>query len=206
MTLAPALSGRRLSLRPIESADGAEIAALHADPRVAALLVDGIPDTPEKAAILVRWNRRLAAQGIGTFAVRRHGDARLIGLFSLTPYDADPALLELGGKLAPAAWIGGLALEAASVLIAYAFDALGRDRLVSAFDPGNAAARFALSRLGFRDAGMDRLFGREVSRMVLRRDGWRGIRPLRARRLVEATMGSAPRPAHIDSATPALAG
>lgn len=171
--MAPRLASARLTLRPIEANDAAAIAALHADPRVARLLVDGIPDTVDKAAIFLAWNAPLAARGIGTFAVRRHGDPRLAGLFSLTPFDDDDALLELGGKLAPGFWGSGVALEAAALLIEHAFGTLDRPRLISAFDPGNRSARVALGRLGFAGSAAGTLFGRAVETMNLSREAWR---------------------------------
>jgi RimJ/RimL family protein N-acetyltransferase len=170
---APTLDGPRIELRPIDMGDLAGIAALHGDARVTRLLVDGIPDTVEKAAIFVRWNEPLRAAGMGTFAVRRHGSAELIGLFSLAPFDPDPARLEFGGRLRPDNWRGGIAAEASRIMIDHGFDALDREDLVSAFDPANRSAAAVLTRLGFRAEGAGALFGRPVSIMSLRRDDWR---------------------------------
>ncbi|RVT93296.1 GNAT family N-acetyltransferase [Sphingomonas crocodyli] len=174
------LTTRRLTLRPIGAADLFAIAALHADPRVAHQLVDGVPDDGLKALQFLRWNAPLRDAGIGTFAVRRHGEVDLIGLFSLTPFRDDPALLELGGKLAPSAWRGGLAVEAGAAMIDHAIGTLGRDRLVSAFHPDHRAVPFSLARLGFVDAGRDTLFGRDVRIMALDAADWRaqGRKPL----------------------------
>ena len=174
---------RRLLLRPIAAEHRDAIAALHADPRVAAQLVDGIPDTPDKAAALLRWNAPMAAQGYGTFAVHHLESVEVIGLFSLVPFDGDEDLLELGGKLLPSAWRGGLALEAAAALIDHAFATLGRDRLISAFHPDHRSAPASLARLGFVDDGRDRLFGSPVRVMSLARDRWfaQGCQPVRSR-------------------------
>ena len=179
------LESPRLALRPIEAGDVDAIAALHADPRVAGQLVDGVPDTPDKARIFLAWNRPLAARGMGTFAVRRRGSEALIGLYSLTPFEGGEAILEFGGKLARSAWGGGIALEAAAAVIDHAFDTLDHDRLISAFDPANRSARAALAKLGFEPAGSGTLYGRPVDRMVLNRDEWRG------RGLSEAIMARA---------------
>ena len=174
---------RRLTMRPIGAADLFAIAALHVDPRVAHQLVDGVPDNGLKALQFLRWNAPLRDAGIGTFAVRRHGEAELIGLFSLTPFRGDTALLELGGKLAPSAWRGGLAVEAGAAMIDHALGTLGRERLVSAFHPDHRAVPFSLARLGFVDAGRDRLFDRDVRIMTLDAADWcaQGRKPLSAR-------------------------
>jgi RimJ/RimL family protein N-acetyltransferase len=175
------LATRRLELRPVALRDADAIARLHADSRVAALLVDGVPDTAEAARRMIVWNVAMAMRGYGTFGVRRRNEPALIGLFSLTPFDGDDALLELGGKLAPSAWRGGLAVEAAAALIDHAFMTLGRTELVSAFHPGHRSAPAALGLLGFRDDGEALLFGRPVARMRLARDAWvaQGGRPVR---------------------------
>ncbi|MBA2934185.1 GNAT family N-acetyltransferase [Sphingomonas sp. CGMCC 1.13654] len=178
------LLSKRLLLRPIAAEHREAIAALHADPRVAAQLVDGIPDTPGKADLFLRWNAPMAARGHGTFAVHRRDSAELIGLFSLTPFDGDEDALELGGKLFPSAWRGGLAVEAAAALIDHAFGTLDRARLVSAFHPDHRSAPASLARLGFAWERDGTLFGRPVRIMRLTRDGWiaQGCRPLRSRR------------------------
>jgi RimJ/RimL family protein N-acetyltransferase len=176
---APLLSGRRIALWPIASPARIAIALLHIDPRVTGLLVDGIPDTPLKADAMLRWNAPLAQRGIGTFAIRRHDDPALLGLASLTPYGDAGDVLELGARLSPRAWGGGIGLEAAALLVAHAFGAMAHGRLVTAIDPRNRPARFGALRLGFRPDGHDILFGHPVERLRLDRADWRGIRPPR---------------------------
>jgi RimJ/RimL family protein N-acetyltransferase len=183
----PLPTSARLDYRPIAIDDMPAIAALHADPRVARLLVDGIPDTLAKAFAFVRWNEPLAERGYGMFAVRRRGDEALIGLFSLTPFDGDEALLELGGRLAPSAWAGGLATEAGAAMINHAFGALARTRLVSAFHPDHRAAPAALARLGFRAAPSTLLFGQPVQTMTLARADWEAQGRLPCRGLASRT-------------------
>jgi RimJ/RimL family protein N-acetyltransferase len=185
-TLSMRITTERLDLSPIADEDVDAIAVLHSDPRVVALLVDGIPDTPVKARLMLYWNVKLAAKGYGTFAVRRRGESGLIGLFSLTPFQDDEALLELGGKLLPEAWRGSLAIEAGAAMIEHAFSTLGRDRLVSAYHPDHRAVPFALGRLGFRPAGETEMFGREVALMALDLADWKaqGARPRTARSMI----------------------
>lgn len=168
----PPPTSARLDYRPIKVGDMPAIAALHADPRVADLLVDGIPDTMAKAYAFVRWNEPFVERGYGMFAVRRRGRDELIGLFSLTPFGGDEALLELGGRLTPSAWMGSLAVEAGAAMITHAFATLGRERLVSAFHPDHRAAPVALARLGFISAGSATLFGRAVATMELTSAAW----------------------------------
>lgn len=178
---------KRLLLRPIATEHREAIAALHADGRVVAQLVDAIPDTPGRADTLLRWNAPMAAQGYGTFAVHHLESAEVIGLFSLTPFEGDENLLELGGKLRPDAWRGSLAIEAAAALIDHAFGTLDREQLVSAFHPEHRSAPASLGRLGFGDTREATLFGRPVRIMSLNRSTWhaQGCRPSRPHRIRE---------------------
>lgn len=176
---APELTTARLSLARLTPADAADVAVLHADPRVAAQLLDGVPQTPEHAHIFIEWAAAHYAHGYGTFAARRLNDGVFIGLFSLVPMEASGEL-ELGGKLARAGWGRGLALEAGAALTAHAFGALGRDSLVSAIHPENRAARAVLLQLGFAPAGEADVFGSPALLYRLRRSGWAG--PLAGRK------------------------
>lgn len=163
---------RRLKLDPLEPADADSIAALHADPRLTAHLLDGIPRTPAEALIYVRWAEALGALSLGVVAARRHDASALLGLFSLTPFEATGEL-ELGGKLARAGWGSNLAFEAGSCLIDYAFEVQGRDTLVSACHPDNRSVPAVLARLGFEPAGEASVFGRKAMLMRLSRSCWR---------------------------------
>lgn len=168
----PVISTSRLELRPIEFADLGAIVALHAESRVSRQLIDGVPDTPGKALVFLNWNRPMQRKGYGTFAVRRRGELQMIGLFSLTPFKENEELLELGGKLRPSAWRGGLALEAGAALIEHAFTNLARDRLISAFHPDNRPVPAALARLGFVPGTLTELFGSAVATMTLAHADW----------------------------------
>lgn len=170
------LTSRRTILTPVGVSDAHDIVALHRDPRVVAQLIDGIPDEPWKVGVYLDWSAKLQARGIGPWTARRQGDGRFLGLYTLTPFnDGDDALLEFGGRLARAAWPGGLSVEAGAALIDHAFGALGRRELVSAHHPENRAAAAALARLGFANPASETVFGR--SAIVHRLDvaTWRGL-------------------------------
>lgn len=163
---------RRLKLDPLEPADADAIAALHADPRLTEHLLDGIPRTPAEALIYVRWAQALGAHNLGVVAARRRDEMAMLGLFSLTPFEATGEI-ELGGKLARAGWGGNLAFEAGARLIDHAFDTLDRDSLVSAYHPDNRSVPAVLGRLGFERGGEVRVFGRGAMLMRLSRAVWR---------------------------------
>lgn len=171
---APTLRSARIVLTPCAAADAADLVALHRDPRVTQLLVDGIPDEPWKAQVYLDWAAGLHARGIGPWTARRRGDGRFLGLFTLTPFVGDDdRLLEFGGRLARAGWTGGLSIEAGAAVIDHGFGPLDRDALVSAHHPDNRAAAAALARLGFGGAVPGTVFGRDVLVQQLERATWR---------------------------------
>lgn len=178
----PTITTARLVLRSVVSADIDDIIALHADPRVTPMLLDGIPSTPAIARLFVDWAATHAPHGYGTFAARRRKTDAFQGLFSLTPFEGTGDL-ELGGKLSPQAWGRDLAVEAGAALIDHAFGALARDRLVSATHPDNRAAIGVLARLGFGYVSPTTVFGVPGGLHALSAAAWsaQGARPLTPR-------------------------
>ncbi len=171
--MAPAPSSRRLDFRLTAADDLTFIAELHADLRVSRQLIDGVPDTIAKARIFLDWTQRFDPTGYGTWVVSRRADDKAAGLFSLIPFNDDPDVLELGGKMHPDHWGGRLAVEGGQALVRHAFETLDRDRLVSAIHPENRSAAGALRLLGFAAQGQSVVFGRPVMLMALHRSARR---------------------------------
>lgn len=167
--MAPTPTSRRLKFELVGIGDLEFVAKLHADTRVSRQLVDGVPDTIDKARIFLAWTQQFDATGYGTWVVRSRSDHRPLGLFSLIPFQGDHELLELGGKLDPASWGGRIAIEAGLALIDHAFETLSRERIVSAIHPDNRSAARALEMLGFQPVGDTVVFARRVAVMALAR-------------------------------------
>lgn len=73
-----------------------------------------------------------------------------VGCCGLRPHDADRRVYELGVHLRPAFWRRGLAEEAASAVIRYAFGRFGAAALFAGHNPNNLASRRLVKKLGFR--------------------------------------------------------
>lgn len=171
---APIILTPRIALAPCAASDRDDIIALHRDPRVIEYLLDGLPADTGTAAIYLAWAAALHARGIGPWVARRRRDAAFLGLFTLTPYvENEDTLLELGGRLARAAWLGDLAIEAGAALIDYAFDTLGRSALVSLHHPDNPTVPSVLGRLGFTDPELTTLYGQPAVIRHLSVTRWR---------------------------------
>ncbi len=152
----------RLLLREFDAGDAADIQALHADPRVRALLPDAQPlhEAPwaqQFAACLADFYRHHPGLGIWRCDVPMGAAERFAGWFSLMPVQSGrdaPEYLrdgdaELGSRLKPEHWGSGLALQGGAVLLDHAFDGLGLRTVWGICHPDNRNARACLRALGF---------------------------------------------------------
>jgi [ribosomal protein S5]-alanine N-acetyltransferase len=144
----PTLPTARLVLTPVAHHD---LPALHAhwnDPQVARWLWDGNPVDPQTVAHLIENSiQTFQRAGWGLWAMRPAADAPLIGICGLCRFEPVPGV-ELLYSLDPAHWSSGLATEAATAVLAHAFDTLGLTELFATTDDANAASIRLLHRLG----------------------------------------------------------
>ena len=139
----------RLLLRPWRASDLEPFARMNADLRV----MEWFPrtlDTQESAAMAAAIDWRMSAQGWGLWAVEVPGVAEFIGLVGLDPADETlgyPAV-EVGWRLAAEHWGHGYAPEAAIASLAYGFDTLALEEIVSFTAVGNAKSRRVMEKIG----------------------------------------------------------
>jgi RimJ/RimL family protein N-acetyltransferase len=98
------------------------------------------------ADLIARSAQTFAAAGWGLWALRPTHQTPLIGVCGLTPFDPTPGI-ELLYSLAPTHWSRGLAIEAATAVLAYAFDTLALPELVATTDDANHPSLRLLTRL-----------------------------------------------------------
>lgn len=164
----------RLVLRQWRAADRDPWAALCADPRVMA----HFPSTLEREES-DRWfavNRdHIAEHGWGLWAVEVADVAPFIGFVGLAEpgFDADfTPCVEIGWRLAAEHWGRGYAPEAARAALAFAFDELRLDEVVSFTSVGNANSRRVMEKIGMsfeREFDHPRLRGHRLERHALYR-------------------------------------
>jgi RimJ/RimL family protein N-acetyltransferase len=77
-------------------------------------------------------------------------DNEFVGCCGLRPYKLELGIPELGFHLRPKYWGRGLAAEAATAVIDYAFGTLQVKGLSAGHHPGNANSKKVLEKLGFR--------------------------------------------------------
>lgn len=152
----PVLRGARVSLRGPTPDDSDALFALFSSPDV--MRYWSRPPMTERAEaqslvanILEGFKARTTLNWVIADA---HGHA--IGSCTLFRFDANHRRAELGYALQPAYWGQGIAAEAATLALDWAFDTLKVHRVDAGIDPDNSASRRLLHRLGFRTEGRQR--------------------------------------------------
>jgi RimJ/RimL family protein N-acetyltransferase len=134
----------RLLLRQWREDDKGPFAALNADP----VVMEHFPSTMSREqsdAFADRAAMAIAARGWGLWAVE--ADGAFIGFVGLNEPDFRPGV-EVGWRLARAAWGHGYATEAARAAVGYARDELGLDEVISFTSTTNVRSRRVMERLG----------------------------------------------------------
>jgi RimJ/RimL family protein N-acetyltransferase len=147
----------RLRLRQWCDADIGALARINADPEVMRYFPS--PGTLEGTRRSVEgWRRQIDERGWSNWAVERTDSGEFIGFVGLTePARALPftPCVEVGWRLARAHWGQGYASEAARASLAFGFDRLALQEIVSFTSLLNLPSRKVMERIGMRDTGQD---------------------------------------------------
>ncbi|WP_433327887.1 GNAT family N-acetyltransferase [Spirillospora sp. CA-294931] len=170
------LTTPRLVLPAWEERFAADLTRMSSNPRIMRHLGHGIW-TAEYAAqrhadALEHWARH----GFGWRAILDRADGAFLGLASLgwlrdrVVGVGEPAL-EIGWWTEPHTWGKGVATEAASAVIAEAFERVRAPLVVARCDPGNAASERVMVKLGMTRLPHDAtgIYGKPVRVHVLRK-------------------------------------
>ncbi len=161
----PQLRGPRVRLRGPRPGDADAIFALFSDPAVMRYW-SRPPMTvrDEAVALIAEMQEGFDERAKLNWVVADKQDAA-IGTCTLFRFDARHRRAELGYALRSDLWGRGLASEAASTALDWAFRALRLHRVEADIDPRNDASRRILERLGFASEGVlrERFFVGEVA-------------------------------------------
>ncbi len=141
----------RLLLRRWRDADRQIYAAINADPDVMTYL--GGPQSAERSdAHIARIEAHWDAHGWGLWAVEVPDVASCIGFVGLWPAASSLGweAVEVGWRLARAQWGRGYATEAARRALAFGFDDVGLDEIVSFTVPANRRSRAVMERISMQ--------------------------------------------------------
>jgi RimJ/RimL family protein N-acetyltransferase len=147
----------RLRLRTWRETDRAPFAALNADPAVMELFERPLSREQSDAGIDI-WRTQFAERGWSNWAVEVRASGQFIGFTGLSiprrPLPFSPCV-EVGWRLARAAWGHGYATEAARASLRFGFERLRLDEIVSFTAIDNARSRAVMERIGMRNAQQD---------------------------------------------------
>jgi RimJ/RimL family protein N-acetyltransferase len=149
----PRIDTERLVLRRWDvDRDLDAYAAICGDPEVMRYIGDGsVAARDECAERLEHFETTWRERGFGLFALERRDTGELIGNTGLAVPDFLPEILpavEIGWRLGRAHWRQGFATEAARAVLAFAWDPVGLDRVVSIHAVGNDASGNVMQKIG----------------------------------------------------------
>jgi RimJ/RimL family protein N-acetyltransferase len=150
MAPTPAIQTARLLLRSWRDEDLAPFATMNADP----VVMEFFPKTLDRAesdAMVTRIREHFAARGFGLWAVEVPDVSEFIGFVGLAVprFEAHfTPCVEIGWRLAREHWGHGYASEAARSVLAFGFDHLALDEIVSFTAAVNLRSRAVMERIG----------------------------------------------------------
>ena len=166
------LDTRRLRLRMFRQSDAEAYGHMLADPQVARYLSHGQPLSPSEAwrhmaMLLGHWQ----LFGFGPWAVEERETGELVG--RIGPYfPAGWPGLELIWTIRRQSWGQGYATEGARAALAYVFEEMKRDRVISLIRPQNAASIRVAEKLGQVLQERLEFYGEEALVYGIRRETW----------------------------------
>jgi RimJ/RimL family protein N-acetyltransferase len=150
----PTLEAQRLRLRHVAQTDAANLFTVFSNPQVMRYWSHGpFANQSEAHAYIESINRCFSARSLFQWVLERHSDRRVIGTCTLAHLDEQNGKAELGFALAHDTWGQGLAYEATSRAIDFAFDELRLRRLEADVDPRNERSMAMLRKLSFTVEG-----------------------------------------------------
>jgi ribosomal-protein-alanine N-acetyltransferase len=146
-----AIQTERLTLRTWRQNDRQPFAEMNRDPEVMRHFPSLLTAEQSDAMIDGRLQAHIDRRGWGLWAVERKSDAAFLGFTGLTTVDFACPIegeVEVGWRLARAAWGHGYATEAARAAVDYGFSTLGLERIVSMTIQANERSQAVMARLG----------------------------------------------------------
>jgi RimJ/RimL family protein N-acetyltransferase len=173
----PTLETERLRLRPFRASDVEAYADLNADPEVMRHLGSATWDRGRSWRHLAFLVGHWQLGGTGMWAVEIKETGAFAGIIGFCEPDGWPGF-ELAWTLARSCWGHGYATEGGLAALAYAFEVLKKDRVISLIDPENQASIRVAERLGETLQGRVDLAGREMLCYGIDRESCRSRRPV----------------------------
>ena len=149
----PTLEGERVALRELRRPDAPALLRIARSPEVIRYTWPAPASVDEFARFIEwTWEQRAAGKYVG-FGIVPCGNSEAAGLFELRQMQPGFFRAELGFFMDPAAWGTGLFSDAARLMLDFAFQVVGVQRIEARATIDNARGNAALHRLGARKEG-----------------------------------------------------
>ena len=153
----PTLHTERLMLREMRRSDARDMYKYSANPETSAYLLWDVHKTPEFTREFIDYVISKYKSGEYTdWALVYKDDGKMIGTAGFTRIDEENRVAEIGYVLNPDYWGMGLATEAASAVLKFAFEVLNMHRVEAKFMFGNDASLAVMRKLGMKFEGYQR--------------------------------------------------
>lgn len=150
----PVMSGVRMTLRELELEDAPSLLALLTTDEVSRF-ISPPPTTVEGFERFIAWTHRERAAGrYVCFAVVPHGMTTAVGLFQVRQLEQGFATAEWGFALGSAYWGTGIFGEAGNLVVDFAVEAIGVNRLEARAAVANGRGNGALRKMGAVQEGV----------------------------------------------------
>lgn len=161
----------RLSMRPIDEANFADLLTLMSDPEVGGLLAHGVLDEAATRQMLDDYKAIWRDKGYGMFVLRQRSDGRFVGISGLWDHHGG---IGVASRVAIAPWAkgSGYAPEAGLAVVGFAFETLGLDTVWAVTRGNNPDARRALAKMGWTLKLRHEENGKELLRFNITRAEW----------------------------------
>jgi ribosomal-protein-alanine N-acetyltransferase len=150
----PVLTGSMATLRELRISDATSLLAMLSTEEVARF-ISPPPTTVEGFERFIAWTQRERAAGnYACFAVVPHGLDSAIGIFQVRQLEPGFGTAEWGFAIGSAFWGTGVFLDAARLVIDFAFDVVGTHRLEARAAILNGRGNGALRKVGAMQEGI----------------------------------------------------
>lgn len=150
----PVLAGTMVTLRDLRLSDAPSLLAMLATEEVARF-ISPPPTTVEGFERFIAWTHRERAAGnYICFGVVPHGMNTAVGIFQVRQLEPGFATAEWGFALGSAYWGTGVFLDAARMVVDFAFEGVGVHRLEARAAIVNGRGNGALRKLGATQEGI----------------------------------------------------
>lgn len=164
------LETRRLTLRLPRSEDARPILAIHQDPDVVRLLK--VPVAPDDIAMgwrnVAMMRGHWEFRGFGQWVVVEKATEDVVGRVGLYQPEGWPGI-ELGWLIRRDRWGQGLATEAASAALSWAWAHVATDDVISLIQPDNLPSMRVAEKIGERYEATVEILGTTYLRYAIRR-------------------------------------